>query len=184
MTQCSSTTGFDLLSGKIHAVHRAINPGIYLLDSDNLERIAVNAATAVGRKVKSSFTEGLGKRKIVEVDRALLTAFSTAETQRSTNSSASTTPTLTSAKRRNTGATVTPATTSPVYELSRVSNTTASNVSTNASATPVATSNLTTSLFSDAESMLIDQDIVPGHCPHRTSVLQPVYKRLPPEDIV
>jgi len=32
--------------------------------------------------------------------------------------------------------------------------------------------------------MLINQDIVPGHCPHRTSVLQPVYKRLPPEDIV
>ncbi len=26
MTQCSSTTGFDLLSEKIHAVHRAINP--------------------------------------------------------------------------------------------------------------------------------------------------------------
>jgi len=64
-----------LLSGKIRAVHRAINPGIYLSDSDNLERIAVNAATAVGRKVKSSFMEGLGKRKIVEVDRALLSAF-------------------------------------------------------------------------------------------------------------
>ncbi len=32
--------------------------------------------------------------------------------------------------------------------------------------------------------MLINQDIVPGHCPHCTSVLQPVYKRLPPEDIV
>jgi hypothetical protein len=66
----------------------------------------------------------------------------------------------------------------------RVSNTTASNVSTNASATPVATSTLRTLLFSDAESMLINQDIVPGHCPHCTSVLQPVYKRLPPEDIV
>jgi hypothetical protein len=182
MTKCSSTTGFDLLSGKIRAVHRAINPGIYLLDSDNLERIAVNAAAAVGRKVKSSFTEGLGKRKIVEVDQALLSAFSTAATQRSTNS-ASTTPTLTSAKRRNTGATVTPATTLPVYELSRVSNTTASNVSTNASATPVATSNLRTILFSDAKLMLINQDIVPGHCPHRTSVLQPVYKRLPPEEL-
>jgi len=68
MMQCSSTTGFDLLSGKIRAVHRAINPGIYLSDLDNLEQIAVNAATAVGRKVKSLFTEGLGKRKIVEVD--------------------------------------------------------------------------------------------------------------------
>ncbi len=32
--------------------------------------------------------------------------------------------------------------------------------------------------------MLIDQDIVPGHCPYHTSVLQPVYKQLPPEDIV
>ncbi len=57
-------------------------------------------------------------------------------------------------------------------------------MSTNASATPVTTSNLRTILFSDAESMLINQDIVPGHCPHCTSVLQPVYKRLPPEDIV
>jgi len=35
-----------------------------------------------------------------------------------------------------------------------------------------------------AESILIDQDFVPGHSHHRTSVLQPVYKRLPPEDIV
>ena len=72
MTQCSSTTEFDLLSGKIRAVHRAINPGIYLSDSDNLEQIAVNAATAGGRKVKSSFMEGLGKRKIVKVDRTNL----------------------------------------------------------------------------------------------------------------
>ena len=32
--------------------------------------------------------------------------------------------------------------------------------------------------------MLIDQDIVPQHPPHRTLVLQPVYKQLPPEDIV
>jgi hypothetical protein len=186
MTQCSSTTGFDLLSGKIRAVHRAINPGIFLSDSDNLERIAVNAATAVGRKVKSLFTEGLGKQKIVKVDRALLSAFSTAATQRRTTSSASTTPTLTSAKRHNTGATVTPVTILPVCALSRVSTTPdpESNVSTNASATPVATPTLHTLLFSDAESMLINQDIVPGHFPHRTSVLQLVYKRLPPEDIV
>jgi hypothetical protein len=33
-------------------------------------------------------------------------------------------------------------------------------------------------------SMLIDQDVVPQHSHHRTSVLQPVYKCLPPEDIV
>jgi len=39
-------------------------------------------------------------------------------------------------------------------------------------------------LFDDAESMLIDQDIVPRHRPHRASVLQPVFKRLLPEDIV
>jgi hypothetical protein len=32
--------------------------------------------------------------------------------------------------------------------------------------------------------MLIDQDIVPHHHPRCTSVLQPVYKQLPPEDIV
>ncbi len=114
-----------------------------------------------------------------------MSAFSTAATQRSANSSASTTPTLISAKHRNTGATVTPATTLPVHALSRVSrNTIASNVSTYASATPVATPTLRTLLFSDEESMLINQDIVPGHCPHCTSVLQPVYKRLPPEDIV
>jgi hypothetical protein len=110
MTQCSSTTGFDLLSEKIRAVHQAINPGIFLSDSDNLERVAVNAATAVGHKMKSLFTEGLGKRKIVEVDQALLSAFSTAATQCSTTST-STTPTLASAKRHNTRATVTPATT-------------------------------------------------------------------------
>ena len=150
MTKCSSITGFDLLSGKIRAVHQAINPGIYLSDSDNLERIAVKAATAVGRKVKSSFTEGLGKRKIIKVDQALLSAFSTAATQRSTNSSASTTPTLTLAKHRNTGATVTPATTLPVRVSSRVSTTTASNMYTNASATPVATPTFRTLLFSDA----------------------------------
>jgi hypothetical protein len=68
MMQRLSTTGFDLLSEKIHAVHQAINPGIFLSDSDNLEQIAVNAASAVGRKVKSLFTEGLGNTKIVEVD--------------------------------------------------------------------------------------------------------------------
>jgi hypothetical protein len=46
--------------------------------------------------------------------------------------------------------------------------------------------NIETILFvgAVAESMLIDQDIVPGHSHHRTSVLQPVYKRLLPEDIV
>jgi hypothetical protein len=32
--------------------------------------------------------------------------------------------------------------------------------------------------------MLIDQDVVPRHSYHRTSVLQPVYKRLAPDDIV
>jgi len=35
-----------------------------------------------------------------------------------------------------------------------------------------------------AEPMLIDQVIMPEHSHHRTSVLQPVYKRLPPEDII
>ena len=53
MTQRSSTTGFDLLSEKIRTVHRAISPGIFLSDSDNLKQIAVNAASAVGHKVKS-----------------------------------------------------------------------------------------------------------------------------------
>jgi len=127
------TTGFDLLSEKIRAVHRAINPGIFLSDSDNLEQIAVNAASAVGRKVKSSFTDGLGKRKIVEVDHALLSACSTAATQCSATST-STTPMLTSAKQQNSGATVTPTTTMPTVH---------------------------TVLFDDAESMLIDQGIVP-----------------------
>ena len=159
MTQCSSTTGFDLLSEKIRAVRQASNPGIFLSDSDNLEQIAVNAATAIGRKVKSLFTKGLGKRKIVEVDQALLSAFSTAATQRCSSPPTSTTPTSTSAKQHNAGATVPPA-------------------------THVATTTLRTVLFSDAESMLIDQDIFPQHLPHRTSVLQPVYKQLPPEDIV
>ena len=48
MTQRSSTTGFDLTSEKIRALHHAINPGIFLLDADNLGQITVNAAAAVG----------------------------------------------------------------------------------------------------------------------------------------
>ena len=126
MTQCLSTTRFDLLPEKIRAVHQAINPVIFLLDSDNLEQSAVNVASAVGRKVKSLFMEGLGKRKIIEVDRALLSAFSTAATQGMTNST-STTPAPTSAKQHNVGATVTPATTLTIRLLSRMSTTPASN---------------------------------------------------------
>ena len=61
-----ATAGFNLLSEKIRAVHCAINPGIISSDTNKLEQSAVNAAAAVGRKVKSSFTEGLGKRKMVE----------------------------------------------------------------------------------------------------------------------
>ena len=52
-----------MISEKIHAVHQAINPGIFLSDSDNLKQIAVNTGAAVGSKVKSLFTEGLGKRR-------------------------------------------------------------------------------------------------------------------------
>jgi hypothetical protein len=70
MAQCSSATGFDLISEKNCAVHRAINPGVFLSNADNLQQIAINAAAAVGRKVKSSFMEGLGKRKIVKVNGA------------------------------------------------------------------------------------------------------------------
>jgi hypothetical protein len=100
MTQGSSITGFDLLSEKIRAVHQAINPGIFLSDSDNLKQIAVavNAAAAVGRKVKSSFTEELGKRKIVNVNGALSSVLSTAATKRSATST-SATPMPASAKR-------------------------------------------------------------------------------------
>jgi len=53
-----------LLSDKIRAVHRVINPGIFSSDADKQKRSAVNATVAVGRKMKSSFTEGLGKRKM------------------------------------------------------------------------------------------------------------------------
>ena len=59
-------TGFDLLLGKIHAVHRAINLGMFSLDAETLERSAVNAAAAVRRKVKSSFTKELGKIMMVD----------------------------------------------------------------------------------------------------------------------
>ena len=48
MTQRSLTTGFDLISEKIRALHCAINPGIFLSDADNLGQITVNAAAAVG----------------------------------------------------------------------------------------------------------------------------------------
>ena len=57
-------TGFDLLLDKIRAVHQAINPGIFSSDVDKQEQSAVNAAVTVGQKMKSSFTEGLGKRKM------------------------------------------------------------------------------------------------------------------------
>jgi hypothetical protein len=45
-------------------------------------------------------------------------------------------------------------------------------------------SHLTTDLFNCPQAMLIDQDIVPSHRVQPTSVLQPVYKRLLPHDIV
>jgi hypothetical protein len=38
--------------------------------------------------------------------------------------------------------------------------------------------------FLASEAMLIDQGIVPYHQSHCTSVLQTIYKRLPPKDIV
>ena len=185
MTQRSSTTGFDLISEKIRAVHHAINPDIFLSNADNFEKIAINAAAAVGHKVKSSFTEGSGKRKNVKVNSALLSTLSTAAAQCGAISM-STTPMPTSAKQRNTGATITHTTTLTVRSLLRVSTTPASTMclSLHVSTTPVATSTLRTILFNDAESMLIDQNIVPRHHPHRTLVLQPVYKQLPPEDIV
>ena len=44
--------------------------------------------------------------------------------------------------------------------------------------------NINTILFGGAESMLNDQYIAPRHSHHRMSVLQPLYKRLPPKDIV
>ena len=43
---------------------------------------------------------------------------------------------------------------------------------------------MNTILLKDAELMLIDQDIVPPHSPHCMSVLQPVYKQLPPDNVI
>jgi hypothetical protein len=45
-------------------------------------------------------------------------------------------------------------------------------------------SHLTMDLFNRPQAMLIDQDIVPSHRVQPPSVLQPVYKRLLPHDIV
>jgi hypothetical protein len=56
-----ATAGFDLLSDKIRAAHHAITS--YSLDAENLVQTAVNAAVTAGCKAKSSFTEGLDKRK-------------------------------------------------------------------------------------------------------------------------
>ena len=106
-----------------------------------------------------------------------------AATQRSATST-SITPMLTSAKRLNTGATVTPTATLTISLLLHVSTNPTSNMSTNVSATPVAMPTLRTLSIDDAELMLINQDIVPLHHHHLTLVLQPVYKQFPPEDIV
>jgi hypothetical protein len=37
---------------------------------------------------------------------------------------------------------------------------------------------------SHSRAMLINYNVVPPHCPHYTSVIQPVYKWLLPDDIV
>ncbi len=139
-----ATAGFVLLSDKIQAVHRAINPEIFLSDADNLEQTAVNAAAPIGRKVKSSFTKGLGKRKKLDDENVnSLSTMKLAATRHAvhiaitpsspvltsapltstTSTSAtlqpatlmSTTPMQTAPKRHNTGVTVTPATTSTVH---------------------------------------------------------------------
>jgi hypothetical protein len=145
--------GFDILAENIHTVHRSVQPG---------HKTTGGAVLAVGRTIKSAFTEGSGKRA----------------SEVKANNDDSVVP----AKRRSLPS-VTPS----------VSSVSTSIVTRSLpSRTPSRTSNAATSHATSASddqnyfSYLPSEGFVPGHGhpSQRPSVVQPVYRRLPPEDIV
>ena len=114
--------GFDVIADHIYAIHAQA------VASDGIANTVAGVFRVVGRKLVSSFTEGMGKRKS------------------STGTAGANPP---PAKRR------------------------VSVVSTSV-----------TNYVGPPTAMLINQDVTPPHAHHRPSVLQPIYKRLAPDQIV
>ncbi len=134
--------GFDVIADKIRSVHSNVHPQ---------HASSVAAVLAVRQKVKSSFTEGTGMRK---VDRSAA-------------------PSITPARHGATGGgdTVIPGCrVTPCYYYYGM--------------VPSCSPDDVINPFLAFKAMPIDQGIVPYHQSHCTSVLQTIYKRLPPKDIV